>query len=185
MDIFLDVETSGLNNYKNGIWQIAALIYDEDGNEITKFNGTCEIFSNQEWDRVAQQMAEEQGYFEDLHVKPTTLFGDFIRTLEFHIDPYNSSEKLTMYAYNASFDEKFLRSFFYNNDNRYFGSYFWKPVIDVMSLAGEHLKEERAEMENFKQGTVAKHLGIPVDEEKQHDALYDIRLMRQIYKELK
>jgi DNA polymerase-3 subunit epsilon len=36
-------------------------------------------------------------------------------------------------------------------------------------------------MENFKLCTVAKHFGIVTDEEKLHDAFYDIQLTRAIY----
>lgn len=37
-------------------------------------------------------------------------------------------------------------------------------------------------MENFKLATVAKFMGINVDEEALHDAFYDIYLTREIYK---
>jgi DNA polymerase-3 subunit epsilon len=46
--------------------------------------------------------------------------------------------------------------------------------------ATPYLSEKRAEMENFKQGTVAKALGINVDDSKLHDALYDIEICKQI-----
>jgi DNA polymerase-3 subunit epsilon len=36
-------------------------------------------------------------------------------------------------------------------------------------------------MENFKQGTVAKALGIEIDESRLHDALYDIQVCKSIY----
>lgn len=49
-----------------------------------------------------------------------------------------------------------------------------------MVLATPYLSEKRAEMENFKQGTVAKALGINVDDSKLHDALYDIEIYKQI-----
>lgn len=50
-----------------------------------------------------------------------------------------------------------------------------------MVLATPHLAAIRPQMENFKQGTVAKHLGINVDETRLHDALYDIRICKAIY----
>lgn len=36
-------------------------------------------------------------------------------------------------------------------------------------------------MKDFKQGTVAKTLGIQVDDTKLHDALYDIEICKAIY----
>ena len=50
-----------------------------------------------------------------------------------------------------------------------------------MVLATPYLAAKRGQMENFKQGTVAATLGIQVDENKLHDALYDIQLCRAIY----
>ena len=57
-------------------------------------------------------------------------------------------------------------------------------MIDVMVLAGQYLMEERPKMENFRQATVAKQLGINVDESQLHNAIYDINLMVDIYKEV-
>lgn len=50
-----------------------------------------------------------------------------------------------------------------------------------MVLATPYLTAQRSEMENFKQGTVAKALGIQVDDSKLHDAMYDIAICRAIY----
>jgi len=51
-----------------------------------------------------------------------------------------------------------------------------------MVLAAEHLKERRGLMADFKLKTVAQFLGIEIDESKLHDAVYDIKLTREIYK---
>lgn len=50
-----------------------------------------------------------------------------------------------------------------------------------MVLATPYLAAKRAEMKDFKQGTVAKTLGIQVDDTKLHDALYDIEICKAIY----
>jgi len=39
-------------------------------------------------------------------------------------------------------------------------------------------------MDDFKQGTVAKALGIEVDDSKLHDASYDLSILIQIFKKL-
>jgi DNA polymerase-3 subunit epsilon len=51
-----------------------------------------------------------------------------------------------------------------------------------MVLASEYLLEKRVAMENFKLMTVARAVGIEIDESKLHDAQYDIELTRTIYK---
>ena len=67
------------------------------------------------------------------------------------------------------------------NGDKYFGSWFWSNPIDVMVLATPFLVDQRNQMPNFKQGTVAKTLGIQVDDNKLHDAMYDIEICKSIY----
>ena len=67
------------------------------------------------------------------------------------------------------------------NGDKYFGSYFWSNSIDVMVLATLRLLGVRPTMENFKLMTVAKTVGVQIDESKLHDAMYDIYLTREIY----
>ena len=99
-----------------------------------------------------------------------------------YADRYNKQDKFFLAGYNnASFDNQFLRAWFLQNNDKYFGSWFWSNSIDVMVLATPYLASKRAGMENFKQGTVAKHLGIEVDAERLHDALYDIEICKAIY----
>ena len=50
-----------------------------------------------------------------------------------------------------------------------------------MVLASYKLRAVRSELEDFKQKTVAKYLGIQVEEEKLHDAEYDIDICLAIY----
>ena len=50
-----------------------------------------------------------------------------------------------------------------------------------MVLATLRLLGVRPTMENFKLMTVAKTVGIQIDESKLHDAMYDIYLTREIY----
>ena len=94
----------------------------------------------------------------------------------------NKQDKFFLAGYNnASFDNQFLRAWFLQNGDKYFGSYFWSNSIDVMVLATPYLASQRSQMENFKQGTVAKALGIEIDESRLHDALYDIQVCKSIY----
>jgi DNA polymerase-3 subunit epsilon len=100
-----------------------------------------------------------------------------------YVDKFNKKDKFYLVGYNsASFDNPFFRAFFVQNGDNYFGSWFWSCPIDVMVLAGQYLIADRPSMLDFKQGTVAKHLGITVDDSKLHDAEYDIDICRKIYK---
>ena len=89
------------------------------------------------------------------------VYGQFTAILNKYVDKYNKQDKFFLAGYNnASFDNQFLRAWFLQNGDKYFGSYFWSNSIDVMVLATPYLASQRSQMENFKQGTVAKALGI-------------------------
>lgn len=51
-----------------------------------------------------------------------------------------------------------------------------------MGMAAVHLMTRRAGMKDFKLLTVARELGLKVDEAKAHDARYDIALTRAMFK---
>lgn len=184
IDIYIDVETTGTNEHKNGIWQLAAVVYK--GDELMyRFNKTCNIFPNQESHPKALEL---NNLTEDMVAgmdDPRIVYKDFHKMCTQFVDPYNRQDKMFFYAYNAPFDHRFLRKWFYNNGDKFFGSLFFTPILDIMVLAGEKLKERIPTMKNFKQETVAKELGIEVDQDKLHDALYDIQITRQIHKALK
>jgi DNA polymerase-3 subunit epsilon len=103
-----------------------------------------------------------------------------------YCDKFNKGDKFFLVGYNnKGFDNDFLRNFFKQNGDNYFGSWFWADSIDVMVLAANYLKDERHKLENFQLRTVAKYLDIKVDETKLHDAMYDIYLTRAIYEIVK
>lgn len=85
---------------------------------------------------------------------------------------------------NASFDNPFLRAWFVQNGDQYFGSWFWSNSLDTFILATPLLMRNRHEMQDFKLKTVAEALGIGFDETKLHDASYDIDLTRAIYRHI-
>jgi len=43
---------------------------------------------------------------------------------------------------------------------------------------------QRPSMPNFKLMTVAKHIGLDIDESKAYDAIYDVEITREIFKKL-
>ena len=99
-----------------------------------------------------------------------------------YVDKFNKKDKFHLVGFNnASFDNAFFRAFFVQNKDVYFGSWFWSDSIDVMVLASYKLRDVRTELEDFKQKTVAKYLGIQVEEEKLHDAEYDIDICLAIF----
>lgn len=180
-----DLETTGTNPAQHGIHQIAGIILI-DGKEKERFeiklrpNPKAKIeqealdVANVTLEQIMEYQSMEDGYQE------------FIKILSKYVDKFNKTDKLFLLGYNnAGFDDNFLRGLFLQNGDKYFGSRFWADPMDVRVLAIRQLAPVRHQMENFKLKTVARQMGIEVDESKLHDAVYDVELTLEIFKRLR
>lgn len=177
--IFIDTETTGVNHLKNGLFNVAGIICYEDIYE--EFDLFCDVFSEDIFDLKAM---EKNGYSNEKISKfqdPHDTYIELIKILEKHIDKYNPKDKFQPIGYFSEFDAQFLRQWFINNGDQYFGSWFWHPWIDAATLAAFHLQNERHNLANFQLATVAKFLGIEIDESQTHTALYDTKLTMEIF----
>lgn len=179
---FYDLETTGVNPGKNGIHQMSGMIVI-NGEVKEKFNFKVRpnprAIIEDEALAVAGVTKEQVLEYPEMG---KVYSEQLIPMLNKYVDKYNKKDKFFLAGYNnAHFDNDFFRGFFLQNGDKYFGSYFWANCFDCMVLATPFLAEQRTEMENFKQGTVAKALGIEVDDTKLHDALYDIEICKAIY----
>lgn len=182
--IFIDTETTGLNTDKCGVYQIAAIV-DIDGKTEAEINIFSNIFPE---DVVEQEVFDLHGQEKmgaiSTYQKPFRAHGQLIYELEKFVDRYDPKDKLIAIGYVADFDNRVLRRFFKKNKDDYFGSYFWHPWIDVMGLAMYFYQDQRHLFENFKLGTVAAYAGVQVDGRGLHDALFDVKLTRELYYKL-
>ena len=191
--IFLDTETTGLDeedeegftllaNEIHSIVELAAIV-DIDGKIKGRFEMNACPFPD---DEVDPKSVEINGMsLEEIKTYPpqSQLLGDFKTFLEQHVDPYDPKDKLWVIAYNAEYDMRFLRTLWSRLHDKYFGSYFWVPPIDIMQAVAFSLvgTDTRNTFPNFKLFTVAERFGIKVSEDKIHRAMYDVRLCRQIF----
>jgi len=177
--IFLDTETTGFDEKKNSLYQVG-LIY-EDFEKNLEFEIKLRPWDNREFNQESLDLVGLK--IDDLMTLPhhTDQFQIFKKFLGSVIDPYNPRDKAFLIGYNIAFDERFLREWFRLNDDNYFGSWFWTPAIDVMDLAAFKLMMDRPNMENFKQSTVCKYLGIKQTGDI-HEALNDVRMTRELFK---
>lgn len=178
---FFDLETTGVNPAKNGIHQISGeIVIDGEVKESFDFkvqpNPLCQIEDEAlAIAGVTKDQVLRYPIMAEVYKQLTSMLGKYV-------DKFNKSDKFFLVGYNnASFDNQFLRGFFLQNKDNYFGSWFWSNSFDVMVLATPFLASKRHQMENFKLSTVAATLGIIVEEEKLHDASYDIYLTKSIF----
>ena len=179
---YYDLETTGVQYWKNGIHQISGAI-EIDGEVKETFNFHVQPHPKATIEQAALDIAGVTEEQVKAYTPMREVYSNLIQMMSKYVDRYNKADKFHLVGYNnASFDNQFFRAFFTQNADNYFGSWFWSDSHDVMVLASKHLAAQRTLMPNFKLMTVAKQVGIEVDESKLHDALYDIELTREVYK---
>lgn len=179
--MWLDLETTGTNPAKHGIHQIAGMV-EINGEIVEKFD--IKLQPNPK--ALIDPAALEAGKVTEEQIKAYQSF--YSGYMEFqticakYVDKFNKHDKFHLAGYNTqAFDGQFLRGLFLQNDDNYYGSFFWSASIDVMCIAAWQLSYNRPFMKDFKLMTVAKMMGVIVDESKLHDAFYDIDITRQLF----
>jgi len=178
---YIDVETTGLDHTKSAVWQLAGLI-EVSGEKKEFFEYKIAPFEGAVLDDYALKMNKLTPEILSSFTEENIVYLAFKNMLSKYVDKYNPKDKFFFVGYNASFDEKFTREIFHRQKDKFFGSFFWYPPIDVMTIACLFLKNERARIPNFKLSTVCRYIGIDVEESKLHDASYDIELTMKLYK---
>jgi DNA polymerase III alpha subunit (gram-positive type) len=192
--LFIDVETTGVNPERNGLIQISGCV--QLGNEVREsFDFFVRPFPQDEIESAALEvtginprqflpadhpdhLAVPGQHFEN----PKEIFERLATMFAKYVDKFDKTDKFQLVGYNAhSFDMPFLRRFWEKNGDRFFGSWFWYPCLDVMLVWAQILQPVRAELSNFKLATVARHCGINVDDRRLHDSQYDIELTRELW----
>lgn len=169
--IFLDVETTGLNPVRDSIIQMSGLVR-KDGQDVESFNWYLKPYKEGIITpalatklRTTQEQAES---FPDQSIA----FCKFCDMLTRNgIDENN---KAFICGYNTKFDVDFLNALFQYNQNFRMWYLFYTPVQDVMSVAAFALARIRPFMRNFKLTTVYE----TVFKESffdAHDAMSDIK----------
>jgi DNA polymerase-3 subunit epsilon len=179
---FIDVETTGTDFTNHGIIQIAGILCRQRKAKLfdeVEFNFKVAPFPEDiiELDAlsVTGLSQEEIQSFE----KPKSVHSKLTNLLGTYCDKFDKKDKMFFLGYNAQFDSNFLRRWFDKVGDKYFGSWFWNPPVDIMSLAAVHLLDVRNEMADFKLATVAKWLNIDLN--NAHDALADVRATKELF----
>lgn len=185
---FIDCETGGVDPCKHALLQISGII------RINELQVASRIFNEKSFtlrirpfngDVVEKEALEVNHLNPEEGVGPREAHIELLKILSKFVNKYDKRDKFFFVGYNARFDNDFLRKFFEKCQDKYFGSWFWNPPLDVMTLALAKLMDRRPAMENFKLATVAKTLGIEFNLEKTHEAEYDIAKTVEIFDKVK
>lgn len=180
--LWLDLETTGLNPFTNGIAQVACLV--EIGGEIV--DSLCiPYIKPMEKDKVEPQALQVNGITMDQlrnGEEPSAAYATIVRLFDKYIEKYDKMDKFVLAGYFVKFDSDFMRQFFYKNGNKFFGSYFHGALLEVSTLLAVALCEAFLPiMPNNKLGTLCKELGVEL---QAHEALSDIKATRECYNRL-
>jgi DNA polymerase-3 subunit epsilon len=201
--MYYDLETTGVDYKVSSVRQISGFL-EIDGKVTDEFNFMVKpivknllgfehnVWVGEEisingviWNKGAIDLVKSQGISSkdvENYTPHMEIYEQIVNMLLKYISRYNNKEKFHLIGFNNRFfDDPFFRKWFEDCGDKYFGSYFWADSIDALCIASHYLKDRRHEMENFKLMTVARFLGIEVDESQLHDALYDVKLTKEIY----
>lgn len=179
--VYYDVESTGLNEYKHSIHQIAGII-DINDEIVDEFDYKVKPHPKALIEDAALatcKVTKEQimGYpdMKIVHKELTNQLGEYI-------DKFNPKEKAWLIGFNNRFfDDRFITAWFKQTGDQFIASWFYWG-LDAQALSAQYLMNRRVNMPSFKLPRVAKELGLVVEEDKLHDAKYDVSLTREIYR---
>jgi len=174
--IWIDVETTGIDHENNVIIELAALY--ENGKDKSVFHVYINpgIFPD-DFKVIEELTGITQEYLEQNGITEAEAYTQFIDWIGQYIDKYNKADKAIFAAYNAKFDNDYMRDFFKHNNDDYFGSWFYSASLDIMSTVALCVRLELMQVpSNFKNPTICESLGI---KHNAHRALDDIKASRK------
>lgn len=180
-EILTDVETTGLDKKKHAIWSLSGII-KINKEVVEEFDYRIRPHETALIDDKALQVTGVTLGDLDTYEAHGRVYSIFESMLKKYVNPYDKSDKFIFKGYNADFDAGFIREFFLLNGNKFYGSYFFFPNYDIMQLALIALSDVRHELPNFKLSTVARYLGVSVNESSLHSSKYDIEVTEQVEK---
>lgn len=176
---FIDVETTGLDPKTHGLVQVAGII-DIDGEVVEEFDFSMKPIDGKLFETRALEVNNLTMDVINKYEPSEKNFLMFRQLLKKYVDKYNSKDKFTFIGYNVTFDVGFIRQWFLDHGDNYFGSLFFRYPIDVGSHAMEALLDKRHELKNDKLGTVMQHFNVEPQGDL-HDARTDIIATREVY----
>jgi exonuclease I len=173
-----DVETTGTDPKIHGILQIAFILADAEGNEVTEYSSFCHPLKDDKVDPKALEITgitlEQMASFPS----PYTVYHAVRTILDKHGHKGMKSLRFIPAGYNNQFDLEFLMAWMTKIDSKFaFWDFLQMTGIDVMPVCRAFRHAEIFKIPNTKLGTVCDLFKIPL---KAHDALADIRATKEL-----
>jgi len=173
---YFDVETTGLNPFKNDIIQIAALV-EINGEIKGEFVSNVKPF---DMENIHPKALETNGVTKSELIKypePNQVYKELITFLAKYVNKFDKNDKFAPIGYNVKFDIDFLNNFFKKNQDKYYGSWFSWRYVDPLAILYHMDYRRKIALADYKLSTVCHHFGIPIEA---HEALSDIRATREL-----
>lgn len=155
--LWLDLETTGTNENMHGIVEIACIL-EVNGKEVDSFHTYVQPVEGTQYDAIAMEV-NRHAISDLLEFPPDAeVFQRFLARCNEWVDRFNKRDKMIIAGFNCEFDMRHLEAFFLRNGEKWFGSYFWRDVIDLRNIATWILRDHRPDMINGKLMTVADQI---------------------------
>lgn len=176
--LYIDTETTGTDPKRNGLIQFSCIAYIDSVPVSDGLNIRLQPFPNDVIEDSALEVNHitREELFKDDRMTPKDGKRIIDQYLAKHVEKFDTKDKFMFVGFRAGFDSDFTRAFFDKCGDRFYGSWFWVPPLDVMVLAGYLLQKYRHRMVNFKLRTVYEFLfpGSIYTDNDWHDAMFDI-----------
>lgn len=180
MILYFDTETTGTNSFNHEILQIAGLI-EIDGKVVEKFEFQSRPLKI---NTIEPEALGVNGLTMDeilQYPEPAETFVKLMKIFEKYVDSRKrdktAADKFYPGGQNVDFDVKFLRSFFYQNNNKFFGAYFNYDYVDLRMIMSFLKAFSIVSLPDLKLATIANFF-FPGKKFDAHNAVADIEMTR-------
>jgi len=175
--LWYDCETTGLDSKKHAIIQLACL-FEVNGKVEEEMNLFARPWKGDLIDDKALEVNKRTRKEIEEFEHPAFLHQSLMDTMKKYVNPYDREDKFIGAGFYVNFDNQFLRQFFWKRGDKYFGSWFHAPLLDVSTLVALWVAREGIVLESFSLSTLCEHFSIEL---RAHDALEDIKATRELY----
>jgi DNA polymerase III subunit epsilon len=173
--IWIDIESTGIDHNTNTIIELAAL-YENDTDKSIFHEYILPASRPDDFATIEELTGITWEYLELNGITEAEAYKQFTDWIGKRIDKYDKKDKAIFAAYNARFDNDYMRDLFIHNNDNYFGSWFYSAPLDIMGTAILMVRLGYIPVPvNFKNVTICESFGI---EHKVHSAIDDIKASR-------